>query len=70
LVARNSLLSTENTIVDGLVVIDQLLTVPAVVPLGSVKFSDQIVPVLVLLIVTVVVAVLVQPFTGLVTVKL
>ena len=71
LLIRISLFSTENRVDDGLVVIVQVLApVPVVVPLGSVKFSDQIVLVLVLLMVTVTVAVLVQPVAGLVTVKL
>src|SRR5688572_16337939 len=65
-----SLFNTENRVVDGLVVIDQLLPVPDVVPLGRVKFSDQAIPVLVLFMVTVADAVLVHPFIGLVTVKL
>ena len=71
LLTLNSLFSTENKVVDGLVVTVQLL-VPAseVVPLASVKSSDHAVPVLVLLMVTVAVDALVHPFTGLVTVKL
>ena len=66
-----SLFSTENTVVDGLVEIDQLLIpLSDVLPLAMVKSSDHAVPVLLLLMVTVVPAVLVQPFTGLVTVTL
>ena len=70
-VARISLLSTENCMVDGLVAIDQLVA-PAsdVVPLAIVKFSSQMVPVLLVLMVTVVLAVLEQPVAVLVTVKL
>ena len=71
LLTLNSLFSTENNALEGLAVDDQLLApVPDVVPLGSVKFSDQAVPVLLLLMVTVTDVVLVHPFTGLVTVKL
>jgi hypothetical protein len=71
LVTLSSLLCTAITAVEGfLEVVHAVAPGSEVVPLANVKSSNHTVPVLVLLMVTVVVAVLVHPFTGLVTVKL
>ena len=69
-VTLSSLFSTEITAVDGfLEVVQAVVPASEVVPLGHVKSSSQIVPVLALLMVTVTVAVLLQPVYVLKTAK-